>query len=101
GIRDLYVTGVQTCALPISVDCLERGQLRSYLWAGAWAGLACVTKWPMVLVASTFVCVGLVRIARRETDARRELAYIVAGLACAEIGRASCRERVQLWGGVV
>ncbi|RSV50379.1 phospholipid carrier-dependent glycosyltransferase [Sphingomonas sp. ABOLD] len=82
---DIQATMFMLLSILAAVDCLERGQLRSYLWAGAWAGLACVTKWPMVLVASTFVCVGLVRIARRETDARRELAYIVAGLACAAI----------------
>src|SRR5204863_3397714 len=33
GIRDLYVTGVQTCALPISMDL-----------AAAWRAAACVSR---------------------------------------------------------
>jgi len=82
---DIQATMFMLLSILAAIDCLERGQLRSYLWAGAWAGLACVTKWPMVLVASTFVCVGLARIASRETDVRRELAYIVAGVACTAI----------------
>lgn len=82
---DVQATMFLLLSLLAATDCLERGALRSYLWAGAWAGLACVTKWPMVLVASTFVCVGLVRIATGEARAQRELAYVAAGLACVAI----------------
>src|SRR5205085_12341898 len=60
GIRDLTVTGVQTCALPICRLCRLDPRLGGAL------------------------CRRLLR-----TDGRRRL----------EIGRASCRERVEIWGG--
>lgn len=77
---DIQATMFVLLSMMAAVDCLERGTLRSYLWAGAWAGLACVTKWPMVLVVLAFVCVGGARILGGEGRASRELAYVVAGL---------------------
>src|SRR5207248_3848250 len=88
GIRDRTVTGVQTCALPISmgdmgvrlVD-LVRWTCGEFARVTAHAGIAYPTK----PVAGT----------GRATDAEDYLS-LVGEL---EIGRASCRERVQTTGG--
>src|SRR5690349_23456450 len=71
GIRDLYVTGVQTCALPISFACSDG--MRN---AGPWI-ITAAAAWARVLAAS---------IAQRRA----------APTSYAEIGRASCRERVEI-----
>src|SRR5690349_23824516 len=81
GIRDLYVTGVQTCALPIySTDCRRRDR------RACQAGAARETPRRPVRARSSFAC-SLVRLAderaRTNTSSSRQ------------IGRASCRERVQ------
>src|SRR2546421_2586991 len=83
GIRDLIVTGVQTCALPISAlsarECMRRAGVervdhvaisrnpRAHLWRKVVEGAKHPAAWP--------------RIASR-----------VGNLM--QIGRASCRERV-------
>src|SRR5256886_6328318 len=82
GIRDLTVTGVQTCALPISAreDRLLRGgepQAQGPGEDGAGAGGAGGRR---------------VRPGRRGEDPRALEA--ARGRAEEEIGRASCRERV-------
>src|SRR2546430_4049832 len=79
GIRDLTVTGVQTCALPIcDVAATKlRLHLAKRLEVGAHA----------LEVGVEGAAVGL-----RLAGALRELARLRAGLR--EIGRASCRERV-------
>src|SRR5699024_11760200 len=64
GIRDRNVTGVQTCALPISPQCKH-----AVFWLMQW------------YQADFFASAGR--------------------LLWPEIGRASCRERVGLWGVVV
>src|SRR3712207_7315153 len=89
GIRDIGVTGVQTCALPISVidavlrpgDALylPRGYLHSATALGAISahltvGIHSVTRW-----AAAESALDLVRVLAAEDP---------------EIGRASCRERV-------
>src|SRR5699024_11516199 len=94
GIRDRNVTGVQTCALPISKGVMytHRGaylnslgevitqdfaQRTRYLWTlpmfhcNGWC-----TTWALTAVSGTHVCLRAVR--------------------GTEIGRASCRERVQV-----
>src|SRR5690625_7247242 len=68
GIRDGHVTGVQTCALPISRTLAGMTPLRSML---------------------LFVLAALAEIGG---------AWLVWQ---GEIGRASCRERVEIWGGGV
>src|SRR5262249_56515974 len=88
GIRDWSVTGVQTCALPI----LRKGQLRlgSNLFhygviiviLGHFAGFLA----PHWAVAWALDPVG-----------HQLLAMVVGGIAgLVEIGRASCRERVEV-----
>src|SRR5262249_59780692 len=66
GIRDWSVTGVQTCALPISP-----GAGGSYTWGG-WL-----------------------------IPPRSRLEPPTSSGWRRQIGRASCRERVEIWGGAV
>src|SRR5439155_19080731 len=73
GIRDGHVTGVQTCALPISTKtALVLGRRGS-------AALTAVTG--AVFVAAAFA-------------ASASWQLLLAGAGAMEIGRASCRERV-------
>src|SRR5690625_7983615 len=81
GIRDGHVTGVQTCALPISTFHLPRGDLRRRLaypspGAGVHRG-----RYRSLLVE--------VRGGRARLQVRRRV----------EIGRASCRERMEVGAG--
>src|SRR2546430_3426439 len=80
GIRDLTVTGVQTCALPISLEPLPPTPMPAMfnrLFAPSTLRLATKGK-DSALVASTV----------RFTNWRRVIGRIF------KIGRASCRERV-------
>src|SRR5437762_4901274 len=82
GIRDTSVTGVQTCALPISPPrACVRGRIRSH------AGLALPARRAVRALAA------------RQAPARLPLrpARDHASLRAGEIGRASCRERVEIW----
>src|SRR5256885_12822037 len=79
GIRDYKVTGVQTCALPISLDGLTGSRTcpggHSRLWS----------------VPEDASCLGLInQSATRHCHWSRYSLRLSAG----EIGRASCRERV-------
>src|SRR5688572_30866104 len=81
GIRDLTVTGVQTCALPI----LSRRDVERYADLGALRAVANGGR--------------IGTIAQRETERVDENGLARAGFAGhdvepVEIGRASCRERV-------
>src|SRR3989440_7765416 len=79
GIRDLIVTGVQTCALPI----FERGQRARDAAAPARKVLVEVRDATEVRMAQH---------ARRAPG--RRSAPVVHGDGLRQIGRASCRERV-------
>src|SRR5207244_9793966 len=70
GIRDDLVTGVQTCALPISMRARERGRARR-------------SRGPAPRAATGRGCNS--RAQRRAQEG--------ASKPCPEIGRASCRER--------
>src|SRR5690349_2013865 len=70
GIRDLYVTGVQTCALPISAD----------------SGLGYLLQQSSLLLQTSRVFVVLAVFG--------VLGGVSDWLFRAKIGRASCRERV-------
>src|SRR5258707_6259880 len=77
GIRDIGVTGVQTCALPISKPSRSMFQHRRHgVWVPAFAGTTMGMTW-LWLASSTL----------SERDAGR-------GYSVVQIGRASCRERV-------
>src|SRR5256886_6997522 len=48
GIRDLTVTGVQTCALPISISriaCASRSSARSWFWRARAGAARCLRDW--------------------------------------------------------
>src|SRR5204863_3253937 len=89
GIRDLYVTGVQTCALPIS----WRRQVPGRRSSGSRGG-------------ETPPCAGDAGSRARASRRIRAVPSLSAS-GCAwwsspdEIGRASCRERVVIWVGGV
>src|SRR2546430_13669801 len=89
GIRYLTVTGVQTCALPISLGDRER--------ARAGAG----RESPGGPSARAVLGLRGVRVgARHDPAARRgETARGAAGAPGAEIGRAACRGRGEISGG--
>src|SRR5207302_8103506 len=82
GIRDFHVTGVQTCALPISVPIRW-----SVLYGlNPMAGVIEVYRWAL-LGAGDFPAGSLA------------LSVLVGSLVLAggvQIGRASCRERVEM-----
>src|SRR5205085_8064042 len=89
GIRDLTVTGVQTCALPIS---------------GREAGAANAYHRPRVALPLRRAARGERRVTEailRVEDLAKEYRVRVGGRRAvlhAEIGRASCRESVDLGG---
>src|SRR2546430_11110326 len=80
GIRDLTVTGVQTCALPIC----ELTQLAIAL------DQASVGRPTTVLVAGS----SGIGVSRLLTEAQQRLAGMSEPFTVVQIGRASCRERV-------
>src|SRR5204863_2148568 len=91
GIRDLYVTGVQTCALPISDDGAEQ-RLRA---RGAAAVVVPQRRVLRRIDRARALAPGAgaaparpVRRGLRAHDGRSRLL---------QIGRASCRERVLMW----
>src|SRR5258708_12273365 len=80
GIRDDLVTGVQTCALPISLwNQAEREQRGEYRIAAQFAAREIIGKATRGAVS--------IRGDARQTLQQRSPAH-------AKIGRASCRERV-------
>src|SRR5690606_39501442 len=92
GIRDFHVTGVQTCALPIllSLDVLRRldaelGLRAHYSGQGDWFSRLWDAKTPMELFQDYFK-------SRVEIEVDEFAGVLVIR---AQIGRASCRERVK------
>src|SRR2546421_1634569 len=87
GIRDVIVTGVQTCALPISAGQAVRWTNADPNVTVCSIGSAFVqrTAWPAAIV--------IVSPMNLTLDIRTSAA-IAAPAALPKIGRASCRERV-------
>src|SRR5690606_39289995 len=79
GIRDFHVTGVQTCALPISVATVLSIMLKK--------GLAKRSRGPNGWIWSANVSRGATA---------RQMVDKILNHVFAEIGRASCRDRVEL-----
>src|SRR5690606_39793854 len=94
GIRDFHVTGVQTCALPIST----MGDVE--------VGCVVEIKSGALFLASRDGHLEPEPLLSRNTDLSRMFwTYGLRGrpvrvIAEVEIGRASCRERVKVRGGV-
>src|SRR5206468_4547552 len=88
GIRDLIVTGVQTCALPICVRCAvgsnQQAETRRFVFEVEFARLE-----------------GLQPIGFQREDylVERVSEEFVGRKISGQIGRASCRERVESRGG--
>src|SRR2546421_8122346 len=81
GIRDLIVTGVQTCALPISVVLGAATQL---------------TATPKDAVGNVLTGRAVTWASSNAAIATVSATGLVTGVAAGEIGRASCRERVEI-----
>src|SRR5690606_39861868 len=90
GIRDFHVTGVQTCALPISTGrpAPRGGKRNSHL------------RVPSDETCSSTIS-GRAMVKWRSSAARRslEILNIREKSETPQIGRASCRERVRVAGG--
>src|SRR5690606_40455803 len=90
GIRDFHVTGVQTCALPISAPAVAAP---GTLWTSGYVTVASsrvrVTDQPGVNRHSA--------ITQRPSSMTYASEYSPVE-SVSEIGTASCRERVQTWG---
>src|SRR5699024_11384782 len=93
GIRDRNVTGVQTCALPISR--LKRMAARYGRWFT-------ITPDEVASASVWFQRYGAAAVFfGRMVPTIRTVISLPAGIVRMEIGRASCRERVWRAGGVV
>src|SRR5204863_4953180 len=94
GIRDLYVTGVQTCALPIlaeiGVVMLINALSGSVLWTPST-----MYRFPDHGRPLTTACVGVTAPAADGFSAK-SLQPEAAAPGVSEIGRASCRERGEI-----
>src|SRR5207253_3907944 len=99
GIRDGHVTGVQTCALPISRWHVEGPVIQRIAHPTAQLELG----GEGVLERAEYR-LGIVSLLRdgRVSDRQAVVDVVIAdagGVLVEEIGRASCRERVWRWGG--
>src|SRR2546429_6001839 len=81
GIRDVAVTGVQTCALPILFALSPHAQgLAQDMYQALWSCVTCVVVTVLVTLVTK----------PRPDEELKGLVYALTE----EIGRASCRERV-------
>src|SRR5690606_40771210 len=92
GIRDFHVTGVQTCALPIS-----RSMARTIIANGTV--VTATDRVPADVLVEDEKIVALAAPGSHDWTADETIdaagKYVIPG-GIDEIGRASCRERVQL-----
>src|SRR5262249_58353779 len=88
GIRDWSVTGVQTCALPILADarCLTSWETRA---TRSRLNSSRSTAWTCLPFTKAACSTSRTWAGSRDTSRHWRI----------EIGRASCRERVEIWGG--
>src|SRR5204863_3723293 len=99
GIRDLYVTGVQTCALPIYPDTAVANEAAAkvrrvhYLEAPVSGGE------PMSAGTDGALNANVTFMAGGEAAAFEAAMPLMTILG--KIGRASCRERGEIWVGAV
>src|SRR5206468_6922049 len=98
GIRDLIVTGVQTCALPIYTNTLRRRGLTR----DASIQAAGPVRLRPILMTTCATVIGMLPVALqigRASEMRSPMAIVVIGGL--KIGRASCRERAEIGGETV
>src|SRR5205823_10353961 len=100
GIRDKLVTGVQTCALPISLSPLVSRRIRqTKLLPAGPPKRRCL--WCAFFSSLRFLrAASLPRLGRGVSALSLFLFHRLQPELAREIGRASCRERVERWVGV-
>src|SRR5690606_40150229 len=99
-IRDFHVTGVQTCALPIFVDVKYRDLTVLPSATTSSPGLAFMLttiaafgdEWPQYWER-------VMANGAKLTSGWSDAYYVDFSQGGEKIGRASCRERVEIWGG--
>src|SRR5207253_7578062 len=96
GIRDGHVTGVQTCALPIFLTAGTFGTINASPWFNAAIAVLFVI---LALAMFDVVVIDFSRFSSsfRVSEASRGSFLVAFGMGAVEIGRASCRERVESW----
>src|SRR5207248_6154796 len=97
GIRDRTVTGVQTCALPISIaEAVAKGQCILFLGAGVHYGPPAGTdpKYAAAYPEERRPPLGRALSVKLADESE----YLKRFPGWDEIGRASCRERVEVGG---
>src|SRR5690606_39670947 len=92
GIRDFHVTGVQTCALPISP---------ALIYVALNHGSAGLDGWAIPTATDIAFAVGLLALLGRSIPSNVRIFLLALAIIddIVEIGRASCRERVEVTGG--
>src|SRR5207247_6355902 len=93
GIRDPLVTGVQTCALPISGVRMPGGTSMHEMGINVFLSLL------LVVSCCSILGVPLLALGIAVRDAELNRCWYSAAVVKAQIGRASCRERVEVWCG--
>src|SRR5205807_7003845 len=92
GIRDYKVTGVQTCALPISAPVESCNS--SVVSGNTFVNPNCARLGPSARITSCFELLPVIW-----NPAIRMLSPLPTGSRVEKIGRASCRERVEVLEG--
>src|SRR5204863_4930414 len=93
GIRDLYVTGVQTCALPISSTAPVSPDTSGFFAATQ----ARLTAWRVAkLSVQSATMSAAAASGASSVRPTRSASWTTRTSGLTEIGRASCRERVKI-----
>src|SRR5690606_41158393 len=92
GIRDFHVTGVQTCALPITLVLMFAAVAIGF--GPVWGS----SGWVLPAAGGSVVGLAVAWVgAWRRVPAVTVTALAVVAYLLFEIGRASCRERGEIW----
>src|SRR5690606_39346887 len=100
GIRDFHVTGVQTCALPISWDEFKEtfgGEGGAGFVLAHWDGTPETEERIAEETKATIRCIPMVPFVPEDEEPGT---CILTGKPSQQIGRAACRERVEIAGRV-
>src|SRR5690606_39363273 len=97
-IRDFHVTGVQTCALPISLRLYRQRQDACLIGRDEGVEIASGLRFQLRLLGQRDMR-GLLEdlLLLRTERLRAEVLGVAQALLQGEIGRASCRERGEGW----
>src|SRR5207253_3609612 len=88
GILDGHVTGVQTCALPILIDAVERVEVQRFVMLSTDKAVRCSS------VMGATKRIGELCIQKQGWKSKTHYSCVRFGNVLGKIGRASCRERV-------